>query len=219
MFFLLFSLAPSSLGGLKTTFARTRALPRSRKTKGMRKTTALESEETAAGVEPQAKRPCVGKDTNDDHEVLATEKAQQKESSQFTTAQVLTPTSLTLKVPLPQTPVDKSPRTVADGGSGSTDEDGSGPSDSTEDVRGKRSQLVVGVNAVTRLLEHGALEVGLLCTSSPGLLCQHLLPLAATRKVPFAALPNLSEVVARLLGIKRAMCIGLRVSPIIFLTP
>ncbi len=74
----------------------------------------------------------------------------------------------------------------------------------------KQLQLVVGVNAVTRLLERGALQAGLLCTSSPGLLCQHLLPLAATRKVPFAAVPGLSDLVAPLLGIKRAMCIGWR---------
>ena len=72
--------------------------------------------------------------------------------------------------------------------------------------------LVVGVNAVTRVLEHGGLQVGLLCTSAPGLLCQHLMSLAATRKVPFAAVPNLSELVANLLGIKRAMCVGIKVS-------
>lgn len=82
----------------------------------------------------------------------------------------------------------------------------------SEGVGGKRLQLVIGVNAVTRLLEHGALQVGLLCTSSPGLLCQHLLSLAATRKVPFAAVPNLSEMVARSLGVKRAMCMGIKVS-------
>lgn len=84
--------------------------------------------------------------------------------------------------------------------------------DDSDIIRAKMSQLVVGVNVVTRLLEHGALEAGLLCSTSPGLLCQHLLPLVATRGVPFAALPDLSDTVARLLGIKRAMCIGWKVS-------
>lgn len=79
------------------------------------------------------------------------------------------------------------------------------------DILAKKTQLVVGVNAVTRLLEHGALEAGLLCSSSPRLLCQHLLPLAATRRVPFATLPDLSSMVARLLGLKRAMCLGWKV--------
>ena len=82
----------------------------------------------------------------------------------------------------------------------------------SDEIRAKKLQLVVGVNAVTRLLEHGDLLVGLLCSSSPGLLCQHLLPLAATREVPFASLPDLSVLVARLLGIRKAMCIGLKVS-------
>lgn len=75
----------------------------------------------------------------------------------------------------------------------------------------KSLQLVVGVNAVTRLLERGMLQAGLLCSTSPGLLCQHILPLVSTRGVPFAALPGLSETVAELLGIKRAVCIGLKV--------
>lgn len=91
--------------------------------------------------------------------------------------------------------------------------DGSRPGDAGDDTaRQKRARLVVGLNAVTRSLEHGGLQVGLLCTSSPKLLSQHLMALAATRKVPFATVPGLSNVVAKLLGIKRAMCIGLRVS-------
>ena len=76
----------------------------------------------------------------------------------------------------------------------------------------KKTQLIIGVNAVTRLLEGGTLEAGLLCSSSPRVLCQHVLPLAATRGVPFAAVPDLSSEVARLLGIKRVMCLGLKVN-------
>ncbi len=76
----------------------------------------------------------------------------------------------------------------------------------------QKSQLVVGLNAVTRLLEKGKLLTGLLCSSSPSLLHQHLLPLVVTRNVPFAAVPELSKTVSELLGIKRAMCLGLKVS-------
>ena len=79
-------------------------------------------------------------------------------------------------------------------------------------VADKRSQLVVGVNSVTRLLEHrGRLEAGLVCSSSPALLWHHLLPLAALRGVPFAALPNLSKTISQCLGIKRVTCIGIKV--------
>ena len=75
----------------------------------------------------------------------------------------------------------------------------------------RRSQLVLGVNCVTRLLEQGRLEAGLVCSSGPALLLQHLLPLAALRVVPFASLPNMSKTISRCLGIKKAMCIGIKV--------
>ena len=64
---------------------------------------------------------------------------------------------------------------------------------------------------MTKSLERGKLEAGLLCLSSPSILCRHLLPLVAVRGVPFAAVPDLSRTVASLLGIKRTMCIGVRV--------
>ena len=79
-------------------------------------------------------------------------------------------------------------------------------------IKDRRSQLVVGLNAVTRLLEQGRLQAGLLCTAAPKLLTQHLLPLAATRNVPFAALPRLNELITQHLGIKRAVCIGIKAS-------
>ena len=82
----------------------------------------------------------------------------------------------------------------------------------SDEVKAKKLHLVVGVNAVTRQLEQGRLKAGLVCSTSPGLLYQHILPLAATREVPFAALPDLSKMLARLLGIKKAMCIGWKVS-------
>lgn len=80
-----------------------------------------------------------------------------------------------------------------------------------EPVADRKSQLVLGVNAVTRSMEQGKLEAGLVCSSSPSLLFHHLLPLAALRSVPFAALPNLSKTISQCLGIKRAMCIGIKV--------
>lgn len=76
----------------------------------------------------------------------------------------------------------------------------------------KRSQVVVGVNAVTRLLEKNGLRFGLVCLSAkPPLLHRHLLQLAATRGVPFAALPALSETASPLLGVKSALAIGVKV--------
>lgn len=171
----------------------------------------------------EAKRPCLRND--DKHKGLSTGDVEQapptgRESPLAATVQLPTATTGVVvettdaqtAVPLSSpTVIAKEEDTMAAGLKRSADEEGiAGVGDDT--VRRKRAQLVVGMNAVTRLLEQGALQVGLLCTSSPKLLCQHLVTLAATRKVPFATLPNLSEVVAKLLGIKRAMCIGLRVS-------
>lgn len=76
----------------------------------------------------------------------------------------------------------------------------------------KRSQVVVGVNAVTRQLEKNGLRFGLVCLSAkPPLIHRHLLMLAATRGVPFAALPTLSETASPLLGVKSALAIGIKV--------
>lgn len=79
------------------------------------------------------------------------------------------------------------------------------------DVPARKGQLILGVNAVTRLLERGALEAGLLCSSSPRVLTQHLLPLAAARGVAFASVPELSGLVREVLGVKRSMCLGVKV--------
>ena len=77
---------------------------------------------------------------------------------------------------------------------------------------GKRAQVVVGVNAVTRQLERNGLRCGLVCLSAcPPLLTAHLLPLAATRGVPFAALPGLSGTASPLLGVKSALAVGIKV--------
>ncbi len=75
----------------------------------------------------------------------------------------------------------------------------------------KDYHLVLGINAVTRLLEQKKLEVGLVCTTTPYLLYQHLIPLAAMAEVSFAAVPDLSQLLSRCLGVKRTACIGIKV--------
>ena len=76
----------------------------------------------------------------------------------------------------------------------------------------KRSQIVVGVNEVTKALERGFLRAVVVCLSAkPVLLHQHLQVLSATRNVPCVAMHGTSEVVAQALGLKRAMAIGLKV--------
>ena len=82
-----------------------------------------------------------------------------------------------------------------------------------EELVGKRSQIVVGVNEVTRGLERNHLRAAVVCLSvrSP-LLHDHLQVLSATRNVPCIALNGVSATVAPVLGLKRAMTIGLKVS-------
>ena len=82
---------------------------------------------------------------------------------------------------------------------------------SEDSVERRNDHLVIGINGVTRLLEQGRLAAGLVCSSSPSLLYKHLLPLAAMGGVPFAAVPDLSDTISQCLGIKRAMCIGIKV--------
>ena len=78
--------------------------------------------------------------------------------------------------------------------------------------RVKRSQVVVGTNAVSRHLERDALRAGLVCPSAyPPLMHQHLLMMAASRGVPFAAVPGLSKCAAPLLGLKTTLAIGFKV--------
>ncbi|CAI8007728.1 Ribonuclease P protein subunit p38 [Geodia barretti] len=82
-----------------------------------------------------------------------------------------------------------------------------------EELVAKRSQIVVGVNEVTRGLERNNLRAAVVCLSvrSP-LLHDHLQVLSATRNVPCIALNGVSAAVAPVLGLKRAMTIGLKVS-------
>ena len=76
----------------------------------------------------------------------------------------------------------------------------------------KKSQLVVGTNALTRCLEQGTLRVGVVClTAKPALLHTHILQLSASRCVPVAALPSLSPTIAPLLNMKSILAIGVKV--------
>ncbi len=83
----------------------------------------------------------------------------------------------------------------------------------------RRSQLVIGVNNVTRCLERGELCAGCVCLSAkPALVTRHILMLAATRSVPFAALPNLSQTIVEGVGdIKSALAIGFKVRIITYI--
>lgn len=80
-------------------------------------------------------------------------------------------------------------------------------------IAARKSQLVIGVNKVTRCLERGELAAGCVClTAKPALVTRHILMLAATRSVPFAALPNLSQTIVACVGdIKSALAIGFKV--------
>lgn len=76
----------------------------------------------------------------------------------------------------------------------------------------KRSQLVIGVNEVTRSLERGVLRAVVVCLSVRiPLLHEHIQFLSATRGVPCIGVHGVSEAVARVLGIKSARAIGLKV--------
>lgn len=87
------------------------------------------------------------------------------------------------------------------------------PDQSKNTVSTRKSQLVIGVNNVTRCLERNELAAGCVClTAKPALVTRHILMLAATRSVPFVALPNLSQkVVEAVGGIKSALAIGFKV--------
>lgn len=81
-----------------------------------------------------------------------------------------------------------------------------------EELVAKRSQIVVGVNEVTRGLEKATLRVAVVCLSVRlPLLHNHLQVLAATRNTPCIAINGVSAAVAPALGLKRAMAIGFKV--------
>lgn len=83
---------------------------------------------------------------------------------------------------------------------------------SCEERLAKRSQIVVGLNEVTKMLERGNLRAGLVCLSAkPSLMHQHILVLAASRGVPCTALRGLSATVTPALGLNSALAVGVKV--------
>ena len=198
----------SSLGGLRMVFSKPRGI-----SKGRRKRRARSAEHrdgTKITVEPPPKRVRVEESTEDELDSEAEERKHASSSDKETSPKLETSTSsmksssLVLQKSMEEKDVPSLSDEVAV-------EEKETPVTLTDDTRAKKLQLVVGVNAVTRQLEQGRLEVGLVCSTSPRMLCQHLLPLAATREVPFASLPDLSKTLSQLLGIKKAMCIGWKV--------
>ncbi len=114
------------------------------------------------------------------------------------------PKSPARRMDLEGTAQDRPPTQVDDGSSKHSQDGGFN--------KVKRSQIVVGTNAVSRQLERDGLRAGVVCPSArPPLMHRHLLMMSASRDVPFAAVPRLSESVAPLLGLRTALAIGLKV--------
>ena len=86
------------------------------------------------------------------------------------------------------------------------------PNPQADQLKEKRSQLVLGVNSVSRELERDGLRAGIVCLSAkPAVLHRHLVMLASTRGVPFAGLRDFSKTVTPLLGVKSALAVGFKV--------
>lgn len=80
----------------------------------------------------------------------------------------------------------------------------------------KKNQFVLGCNSITRCLEQNTLRCGMVCLSArPAFVTQHVMMLSAVRSCPIIPLPNLSQELASLLGIKSAMVVGFKVSILI----
>lgn len=75
----------------------------------------------------------------------------------------------------------------------------------------KRSQLVLGINAVVRYMEQGRASFGLVCDSAPPSMQQHCLALAANKGIPFGILPELNSLLCPLLGMKSVLAMGIKV--------
>ncbi|XP_052434804.1 ribonuclease P protein subunit p38 [Carassius gibelio] len=74
-----------------------------------------------------------------------------------------------------------------------------------------RKQLAIGINEVTKGLERNELSLVLVCNSvKPAHMTCHLIPLSKTRSVPACQVPNLSDTVSRLLGLKCVLALGFR---------
>lgn len=74
-----------------------------------------------------------------------------------------------------------------------------------------RKQLVIGVNEVTRALERNELLLVLVCQSvKPAIITSHLIQLSLSRSVPACQVPQLSERIAPVIGLKCVLALGFR---------
>ncbi|XP_078694992.1 ribonuclease P protein subunit p38-like [Branchiostoma floridae x Branchiostoma belcheri] len=78
-------------------------------------------------------------------------------------------------------------------------------------ARQLKSQLVLGINEVTKALEKDRLRLVLVCRSvKPALMTQHLFLLSAVRCVPALCLSGLSETVAPILNFRTVAAMGFK---------
>ncbi|CAH7294216.1 ribonuclease P protein subunit p38 [Phodopus roborovskii] len=74
-----------------------------------------------------------------------------------------------------------------------------------------RKQLVIGVNEVTRALERNELLLVLVCKSvKPAVITSHMIQLSISRTVPACQVPQLSERIAPVIGLKCMLALGFR---------
>lgn len=74
-----------------------------------------------------------------------------------------------------------------------------------------RKQLAIGINEVTKGLERNELSLVLVCNSvRPEDMTWHLIPLSVTRSVPACQVPDLSNSLSGLLGLKCVLALGFK---------
>ncbi|EGV95453.1 ribonuclease P protein subunit p38 [Cricetulus griseus] len=74
-----------------------------------------------------------------------------------------------------------------------------------------RKQLVIGVNEVTRALERNELLLVLVCKSvKPAVITSHMIQLSISRTVPACQVPQLSQRIAPVIGLKCMLALGFR---------
>ncbi|OBS77763.1 hypothetical protein A6R68_19848, partial [Neotoma lepida] len=74
-----------------------------------------------------------------------------------------------------------------------------------------REQLVIGVNEVTRALEKNELLLVLVCKSvKPAVITSHMIQLSISRTVPACQVPQLSQRIAPIIGLKCVLALGFR---------
>ncbi|KAL1785280.1 ribonuclease P protein subunit p38 [Sigmodon hispidus] len=80
-----------------------------------------------------------------------------------------------------------------------------------------RKQLVIGVNEVTRALERNELLLVLVCKSvKPAVITSHLIQLSISRNVPACQIPQFSERIAPVIGLKCVLALGFRKNTVDF---